>query len=100
GGLALGLRPGTELRQADVDSTTAVRLRVTDVSGLSRATAEVMGGDPATLEAGDLFEVVLWVPTSGGALRMWMAPPLAYKAILAASSALKPLHNAPDLVWV
>ncbi|MEA2491887.1 MAG: hypothetical protein QOH21_3679 [Acidobacteriota bacterium] len=85
GGVALGLAPGTELRSAK-SGGGSVRLKIVEVEGLTRSRAVVTAGDPATIDAGTLFEVDQWT-FSGVPLRVWWAadaPPLAALTDLAA----------------
>ena len=65
GGLAAGLRPGTELKPGGATRDPALRLRVVNTSGWSRARAEVNAGDPAAIRPGDLFAVDRWVTAFG-----------------------------------
>lgn len=73
GGLAAGVRTGTELRLAGDASGQAARLRVTEVMGLARSRAVPI--DPASalgIKPGALFEVVRSAAPAEPALRVWI----------------------------
>ena len=106
GGLALGLRPGTELRKvydegaAPSDSTQRLRLRITEVNGLSKSVAEVMQGDPADVNGGDLMLVDRWVAASGAPLRLWLPPSMPAADVQQAQPAMQALRQSTDWTWV
>ncbi|MBI2566849.1 MAG: caspase family protein [Candidatus Schekmanbacteria bacterium] len=74
GGGALGVHEGAELvRQGSAEE---VRLRVTEVKGLSRSIARVVAGSTAAVRPGDLFALDRWAVVPGDVgLALW-APPL------------------------
>lgn len=74
GGLAAGLRPGTELRQAGAADAGRVTLRVSKAQGLTRSVAVAVDGTTKPLRAGTLFEVTKWSAPAGPALRLWIGP--------------------------
>ena len=70
GGLASGIRKNCELVKGD--GSTGVRVRVTEVMGLSNCMAEVVSGDAAGLKAGDLMELDRWAAPDSAALKVWL----------------------------
>ncbi len=77
GGWAHGLGEGSELQLSGTDGANGLRLRVTELLGLSRCKAEAVPSHdralkPATAESGSLFELVKWTPPQGRPLRVWI----------------------------
>ncbi len=73
GGTAIGLARNSELRQLDTRAgDSPVRLRVTEVHGLTRSSAAIVSGRPESLTKGDLFEVAAWARPEGPMLRVWL----------------------------
>lgn len=102
GGLAMGLREGCELvRVGAAAGVKPVRLKVTAVDGLSKATARVVGGGSGAVAPGDLFEVDRWVIPNDAILRVWM-PGAGRKLaeIRATATALAKLKGTPGITWV
>ena len=106
GGLALGLRPGTELRKlydedaAPSDSTQHVRLRITAVNGLAQSVAEVVQGAPADVTGGDLMLVDRWVAAAGAPLRLWLPPSMPTASVQQAQPAMQALRQSSGWTWV
>ncbi|MGH7257552.1 MAG: caspase family protein [Nitrospiraceae bacterium] len=75
GGIALGLTPGTELRQVRTGPPgPPVRLRISEVRNVVRSRAEILDGNWKRLKPGDEFEVVRWGADPDAALRLWIPP--------------------------
>ncbi|MFO0580008.1 MAG: caspase family protein [Polyangia bacterium] len=101
GGLALGLGAQAELRRERGSGRPALRLRVREVTGLSTSVAELIAGEPAELQPGDLLVIdsygippveglVIHVPPEG-------PPQAAFDEILAAARRM--LRSVP-LTWI
>ena len=74
-GLASDLGPGSELVQVTESGRLGdTRIRVQQVTGLTRSDAEVVGAAAAPVEIGDMFESVKWVPMQGNILKIWTPP--------------------------
>jgi hypothetical protein len=100
GGLAAGLRPGTELKPGGATRDPALRLRVVEARGWSRATAQVSAGDPAAVRPGDLFAVDRWVTADAAALRVWLPPSLAAGALSRQAAEFKRLQGDGRVRWI
>ena len=74
GGVALGLRKGTELRPTGGRAGSPLTLQVTREQGLTRSVAVALTGTTKDLAAGTLFEVTKWSAPTGPALRVWVSP--------------------------
>jgi hypothetical protein len=96
GGLASGIRVGTELRQAG-SATAPARWRVTEVLGPARSRAvPVEGTGTASIKSGALFEVVRWGVSGAPALRLWVgATSLTSSEVGKQADLTKPLASAP-----
>jgi hypothetical protein len=102
GGVALGLRPGTELVSAEGNGRDApVRLRVARSLGVARSRADLVAGSLRGLEAGDLFAVDRWAADPSAPLRFWIPPAASdveeAEAVLRAASLLR---SDPGIRWV
>ena len=73
---AHGLTVGSELVKVVNGKRGDVRLRVTDVGGLGRATAELMAGKLDQVKSGDAFVLDKYVPDDQPALRVFVPPAL------------------------
>ena len=61
GGIALGLTPGTELRQVRTRAPgPPARLRISEVRNVVRSRAEILDGNWKRLKPGDESEIVHW----------------------------------------
>lgn len=100
GGLAAGLRPGTELKPGGAARDQALRLRVVETRGWSRATAQISAGDPATVRPGDLFVVDRWVMADAAILRVWLPPSLAADALSRQAAEFKRLQGDGRVRWI
>jgi hypothetical protein len=77
GGFAIGLRPGCELVKVGSEGDS-IRLKITEVSSLTRSRAKVVVGNLANVATGNLFEVVVWANTGEPNLRVWI-PQTSFK---------------------
>jgi Caspase domain len=78
GGLALGLRPGTELaRLVNGKIDSAVVLKVERNTSIARSLATVVRGTEDSLRVGDLYAITRWVIADEPLLRVWVPQPLA-----------------------
>lgn len=102
GGLALGIRVGTELVLLHADSgARPVRLQVTALVGLSGSVAKVIEGRAIDLRPGAQFAIDRWVAPDGEVLRVWLPPAtLNAKAVLEAATELSGLRRAEKVMWV
>ena len=101
GGLAVGLRPQSELQQSgSPEGTSAVRVRVTEIHGLSRATAQVIEGNVKTVRVGDLFEVDGWVVPQVAALRVWLPATLPVADVQRLAREWSTLRRTEGIHWV
>ncbi len=98
GGLALGLRPGTELVREGSDGQVT-RLRVTGSEGMSRSTAEITEANDLP-KSGDLFRVERWVSTASAPLRLYVPPPVSHDELKQSLAAAAELAESPRLRWI
>lgn len=80
-GRAVGLLPGCELIPADPNAP-ALRLRVENVSSLTRSQASLVAGDKANVTPGQLLVVDRWIAPESR-LRVHVGPAYADRAALA-----------------
>ncbi len=103
-GLAVGLRVGAELVPfGHRGDSAAVRLRVTEVSGLSQSVAMVIRGSPDSIRyrPPELFEIDKWAPGPAAGLRVWMpAAGLEQSALAQLTTAFAELRTAGTIEWV
>jgi hypothetical protein len=101
-GMASELGPGSELVQVtQTGQLGSTRIRVQQVTGLTRSSAEVVSGAGAKIAVGDLFEVAKWVPLQSNVLNVWTAPPtLGQEEIAAAVRELALLHANANVTLV
>ena len=104
GGLAVGLREGAELVPfGHRKDTTAVRLKVTEVHGLSQSIAAVIRGSPDSIRfrPPELFEIDKWAPGPAAGLRAWIpAARLDAAALAQLTAALAELRTATTVELV
>ena len=101
-GLALGLRPGTELtRLVNGRLDTTQVLTVERNTSIARSLAKVARGSEDNLRIGDLYTVTRFVNAAEPLLRVWVPTPLAteteHQAALAEARLLK---GNPAITWV
>ncbi len=72
-GRVSGVGVGSEFTSVD-PASKAIQLRVTDLSGIARSTAEVVSPAGAKVAPGAIFELSKWVPADNPALRIYMWP--------------------------
>jgi len=73
GGLAVGLRPGTELEKIRTSENSSVaRIKVTEVSGLNKSYVTIIEGKSDDVNIGDLFEVTKWVIPEDLSLKIYV----------------------------
>lgn len=101
GGLALGLRPGTELVPTHAAGATPVRLRITQVRDLLRSQAAVIQGNWKSIRSGDEFEVVRWGSLPELTIKVYIPPPTSDEtAILSFAAALRQQLAGAGVMWV
>ncbi|HYC58643.1 MAG TPA: caspase family protein [Thermoanaerobaculia bacterium] len=71
GGWANGLTLESELRPA-TNPSSAVRLRVVALNGVSESAATVVTGSTDAIRSGSLLELVAWAPPQNRRLRVWV----------------------------
>ncbi len=101
GGLAVGLREGCQLRGVPAPGETLrARLRISRVTSLSFAEAEVIEGSAEGVSVGDIFEVDRWV-AGDSPLRVWWPSLLpTRKQLKVAVERLSPLERSSEVDWV
>ena len=102
GGLALGLRPGTELaRLVNGKLDTTVVVKVERNSSIARSIAVVVRGSEDSLKVGDLYTITRWVAADEPLLRVWVPSPLATDADRdAAIAEARILRASNQITWV
>ena len=66
---------GSEFTATSPDSKgQTVKLRVTDLQGIARSTANVVSPVGAKVAPGDVFELTKWIPAEQDPLHIWMWP--------------------------
>lgn len=102
GGLALGLRPGTELaRLARGRLDTTMVVRVERNTSIARSLAGIVTGSEDSLRVGDLYAITRWVAADEPLLRVWVPSPLATDADRdAAVAEARLLKASPAITWV
>ncbi|MCC7053292.1 MAG: caspase family protein [Gemmatimonadaceae bacterium] len=102
GGLALGLRPGTELARLvrGVPDTTFI-IRVERNTSIARSLASIVKGSEDSLKIGDLYTITRWVAADEPLLRVWVPSPLASDAVRdAAVAEARLLKASTQVTWV
>lgn len=99
-GYAAGLNAGCELRKYGKGADTTLRLRITQVDGVSRSQATLIGGDLSKINSGDLFELDMWVAPSEAALRVWIPSSLPKAELERAVKEMRVLQQSPLVRWV
>jgi len=86
-GLAAGLGAGTEFTSENPDSQgKPIVLRISDLKGIARSTAEIVSPAGAKVSPGQFFDLTKWVPADSQPLRFWLWPAtLSEDQILAAA---------------
>jgi hypothetical protein len=102
GGLALGLRPGTELaRLVNGVLDTNLIVKVERNSSIARSIAVVVKGSEDSLRIGDLYTITRWVAADEPLLRVWVPTPLATDADREAAIAEARILRASDqITWL
>jgi hypothetical protein len=101
GGGVAGLEKGSELKEATpAAGTQPVRLRIEEVKGWSRATAQVISGDPQKLRPGDLFTLDLWVVPDEPLLRVWLPASLSLADLQRMAKELDTLRTTDRVQWI
>lgn len=102
GGLALGLRPGTELARlvnGRIDTTLVVKVERN--TSIARSIAAVVRGSEDSLKVGDLFAITRWVAADEPLLRVWVPTPLASEADRESAIAeVRVLRASTQITWV
>src|SRR5208337_4024643 len=97
-GQVAGLGIGTEFtsEQPGKDGKPVV-LRIKELNGIARSTADVVSPAGATVAAGDIFDLSKWVPDESSSLRIWLWPSnLSEQQVLAAAGQVR--ASGADLV--
>jgi hypothetical protein len=86
-GQAAGLGIGTEFTsEIPGKDGTPIVLRIKELKGIARSTADVVSPAGATVAPGEIFELSKWVPDESSELRIWLWPSnLSQQQILAAA---------------
>jgi len=103
GGLALGLGRGSELRKVGVAAgKPEVRVRVTQLEGLSKSKAEIVRpADASQIQPGDLFELTAWTAPENSRLQVWMPPgTLSRAALLQVTAEAGKLRRGDNVKWI
>lgn len=102
GGLALGLRPGTELaRLTNGKLDTSIVVRVERNTSIARSLAAVVKGSEDALRVGDLYVITKWIAADEPMLRVWVPSPLATDTDRAdAIAEARVLKGNPAITWV
>ncbi len=102
GGLALGLRPGTELaRLVRGKPDTSYLIRVERNTSIARSLADIVSGNEDSLKVGDLYTITRWVTADEPLLRVWVPAPLATDADRdAAVAEARVLRASSAITWV
>jgi len=102
GGLALGLRPGTELaRLVRGKPDTSSLIRVERNTSIARSLADIVSGNEDSLKVGDLYTITRWVTADEPLLRVWVPAPLATDADRdAAIAEARLLRTSTAITWV
>lgn len=102
GGLALGLRPGTELaRLVNGRLDTSMVVRVERTTSIARSLAAIVTGNEDSLKVGDLYAITRWVAADEPLLRVWVPAPLASSAERdAALAEARTLMASPAITWI
>ena len=87
-GKVSGVGVGTEFTGMTANSAgQKVVLRITDLNGIARSSAQVVSPTGAKVAAGDVFELTKWVPADNPPLSIWLWPSnLSESDILAAAA--------------
>jgi hypothetical protein len=87
-GLVSGIGVGSQFTSSTPTATgQTVHLRVTNLEGIARSTAEVVSPAGATVAPGEVFELTTWRPPESAPLRVWHWPSnLSQEEILAAAA--------------
>ncbi len=102
GGVALGLRPGTELARlvnGKLDTTMVVRIERN--TSIARSLATIVSGSEDSFRIGDLYAITRWVAADEPLLRVWVPSPLPSDAAReAAIVEARLLRVAPSIEWI
>ena len=85
-----GVGVGSEFTSTSPDKNgQTVVLKVTDLQGIARSSANVMGPVGARVAPGDIFELTKWVPADQAPLRIWLWPSnLSMQDVVAAADTI------------
>jgi len=86
-GRVSGVGVGSEFTSVDAGTGKTIALRITDLNGIARSTAEVVSPAGAKVAPGMIFELSKWVPADNPPLRIWMWPATLSQADLLAATA-------------
>ncbi len=102
GGLALGLRPGTELaRLVNGKLDTTMVVKVERNTSIARSLASIVRGSEDSLKIGDLYAITRWVAADEPLLRVWVPAPLATEADRdAAVAEARTLKASSAITWI
>jgi hypothetical protein len=97
GGRAVGLHAGCELVKVGDE---AVRLEVTALKGLSKATAEIKKGRSSSVRNGDLFKLDKWAAPDEAHLQAWVPAALDFASIVGMAKSMAPVGADASIDWV
>ncbi len=99
GGMAAGIRKGCELKRFKNPET--VRVRITEVRGLSLSFGDVIQGDINRIASGDLFEIDRWVIANELRLRLYIPKTgSGYSALKRLAQQVYQAIIAKGIAWV
>ena len=90
-GQVAGLGVGSELTsELPAKDGNPVVLRIKELNGIARSTADVVSPAGATVAPGEIFELSKWVPDESSVLRIWLWPSnLSEQQVLAAAAQMQ-----------
>jgi len=90
-GQVAGLGIGTEFTSEEPGKDgKPVVLRIKELNGIARSTADVVSPAGATVAPGEIFDLSKWVPDESATLRIWLGPSnLSAQQVLAAAAEIK-----------
>ena len=98
GGYAIGIREGCELIRTN--GTNEIRLRVTNVKGLSRCEADIIKGNKNDIKDGDVFEINKFTFANDASLKIWMPQSLGFDEIKAVVNDIKSLRKLKNIILI
>ncbi len=97
GGAAIGLHEDCELVKVGEES---VRVRISSLSGLNGAKAQIVKGRSSDIQKGDLFKLDKWTAPDEAHLRVFIPDSMTFAEITATAGAMKSLKSQSGILWV